>query len=189
MAEDVITLITRDHREMEKLFELLRLDRGQRPQNLGKLEAMFIAHSRAEEEKIYPAIAEEADEGEEVRHGAEEHHEAERLLMRLKECDPQSKEFDQRLQKFVEAVNHHVHEEEAEVLPALKQAVSDTRLRELGRVFNTLRAQEMQKFGEGSVQQIPKQRLHEEARELGIEGHSKMNKKELADAVEKARQS
>nr|WP_281388846.1 hemerythrin domain-containing protein [Nocardiopsis algeriensis] len=178
-------MITRDHREMEKLFERLKTERDHRPQLLKKVEAMFLAHNRAEEEKVYPTIAEEAGEKEEVHHGADEHHEAEEILDQLKQTDSQSKQFDQLLEKFVSAVKHHVEEEENEVLPALKEAVDASMLRQLGRAFDERRAEEMRKHEEGSMQQIPKQRLYDEAKELGIKGHSNMNKEELVDAIKK----
>ncbi|WP_190394278.1 hemerythrin domain-containing protein [Nocardiopsis quinghaiensis] len=187
MADDAITLITQDHRRMEELFDRLQSEPDQRPRLLDEIEAMLTAHSRAEEDEVYPATAEASGERAQVQHSTEEHHEAEELLRRLKDCDPNSGEFDERCREFVDAVKHHVDEEESEVLPALRDAVSEKRVQELGRAFSERREQEMRRFGVGPGQ-IPKQReLYEEAERLDIRDRSKMDKDELAEAVQKAR--
>ncbi|MCP3015577.1 hemerythrin domain-containing protein [Nocardiopsis dassonvillei] len=186
MAEDAVTLILKDHRTMEELFDRLQSEPDQRPRLLEEIEAILTAHSRAEEDEVYPAAAKAAGEGPDVRHGTEEHQEAEELLRKLKDCDPKSKEFDKRCKEFVDAVKHHVEEEESDVLPGLKEAVSQKRAEELGRAFWERREQELKRFGLGGG--VPKQReLYEEAKELDVENRSKMNKEELAEAVRKAR--
>ncbi len=186
MAEDAVTLILKDHRTMEELFDRLQSEPDQRPRLLEEIEAILTAHSRAEEDEVYPAAAEAAGEGPEVRHGTEEHQEAEELLRKLKDCDPKSREFDKRCKEFVDAVKHHVEEEESDVLPGLREAVSQKRAQELGRAFWERREQELKRFDVKG--RVPRQRdLYEEARELDIENRSKMNKAELAEAVQKAR--
>ncbi|WP_119729919.1 hemerythrin domain-containing protein [Thermomonospora amylolytica] len=209
---DVITLITKDHRAMEKLFDRLASDRGRRPELVREMSAMLIAHSRAEEERVYPAIAEEAGEKGEIEHSEEEHKEAEETLHRLEGIDPGGPDFDQCLEELVTAVKHHIEEEEGEILPALKKAVSRKRLDELGEAFEERRMQEMSKHGFG-VKKAPKttgktrggvrsavkggkggkaapagtkQELYKRAQELDISGRSKMTKDELAKAVQKA---
>lgn len=188
MARDAITLITQDHRKLEELFERLRTETDQRPRLLDEVEALLTSHSRAEEEKVYPVIVQELEPDEEIHHGVEEHHEAEELLERLRECDPAGGEFDGRLEEFVDVVRQHVQEEEEELLPALKQAVGQKRLEELGEGFAERREEEMQHFQVGA-ERIPKQReLYEEAERLDIKRRSQMNREELAEAIAQAKQ-
>lgn len=144
---DVITLITKDHREMEKLFARLEDRRSDRSALLHQVSAMLTAHSRAEEDGVYPAIAREAGEEGEIEHSQEEHHEAESLLQVLERTDPDSADFDSRLHEFIDAVKHHIEEEETEILPALKESVSRRRLNELGEVFDERRRRELSAFG------------------------------------------
>jgi hemerythrin superfamily protein len=89
MADDVVHLITRDHRALEALFEQLRSDKGSREEVLEQVAAMLVAHSRAEEEEVYPSLA-RAEPGmeREVHHGKEEHEQAERLLHELEATAP-----------------------------------------------------------------------------------------------------
>lgn len=201
MADDLITLVTTDHRELQRLFEMMRTDRSSRPLALPLAVAMLEAHSEAEEDRVYPAVAREAGEKEEAEHAAEEHHEAESLGKQLLEMDWDSEEFDQALQEWIGAVEHHMEEEENEILPALSQAVGPDRLRELGMEFATRRAKKLagqplkavdtggsgsggggQRGAEGET----RAELYEKARDLGVEGRSTMNKEELAEQVHKA---
>jgi hemerythrin superfamily protein len=102
--------------------------------------ARLSAHSWAEEERVYPAIvqADPPDRGE-VYHGVEEHHEAEQLLHKLEEADPQSPDFEAVLEEFIAAVKQHVEEEETKILPALAESVDRAKLDELGAAFEERR--------------------------------------------------
>ncbi|GAB2717325.1 hemerythrin domain-containing protein [Streptomyces bullii] len=140
MADDLITLVTTDHRELKRLFDMMQEDRSSRPLALPLAVAMLEAHSEAEEDRVYPAVAKEAGEKAEAEHAAEEHHQAEDLGKHLLEMNWESEEFDRALNEWVDAVLHHVEEEENEILPALSEAVDSDRLRELGLQFATRRA-------------------------------------------------
>lgn len=137
---DVVDLIMQDHREVERLFDQLARDRGSRATTTPVLITLLTAHSRAEESEVYPAARDEAHETDEVSHSQEEHLQADRLLAELAECDPESKAYDDTLAKVVEAVTHHVEEEESSVLPGLRDALSRARLVELGEAFLASRA-------------------------------------------------
>jgi hemerythrin superfamily protein len=168
VPQDAVALITRDHRELEQLFERLRNEPEHRAGLLNMVGPLLVAHSRAEEEHVYPKLAEaRPEEKGEVHHGKEEHEEAEKLLAALQQADPDSPEFTQRLEKFVDAVTHHVEEEENKILPALREAVSKDRLGELGYAFAERRAQvmaeEYARGGQGA------RRAKEIAREIGDE--------------------
>jgi hemerythrin superfamily protein len=203
MADDVVHLITRDHRALEAMFEKLRSDKASREDVLEDVAAVLVAHSRAEEDEVYPVLArrEPTMQGE-VHHGQEEHENAERLLHQLEATDPGSGEFDVLLEEFVDAIMHHVEEEENELLPTLEEAVSEAELEELGRRFAERRAQELADAGvdiqivdvdpetgeaplsgESSID-LTKSELYEKAKEQGVEGRSTMDKKQLADAVD-----
>lgn len=192
---DAITLIKNDHRLLEKLFDQLRAGRGDRQALLVEVAARLAAHSHAEEMKVYPALAQaEPDEHGEVEHGAEEHHEAEQMLHRLMAMRPDDAEFGPSLTQFVDAVLHHVREEEDELLPALQQAVDTTELEALGREFDEIRTKELEIAGissgqptaapdESTVDEMSRAQLYEQAKEAGVPGRSSMTKEELARAL------
>ncbi|GAA3137269.1 hypothetical protein GCM10010466_30150 [Planomonospora alba] len=206
MTLNVIEMITADHRDVESLFDRLRKEPENRPALVAELAAKFVAHSRGEEEVVYPEIV-KAMPGErgEVHHGAEEHHEAEAMLLRLLDADPGAAEFDTTLDELVQAVTHHVEEEESEILPALAEAVPARRLQELGRAFSARKALEIQhglpvagggkrssaggpsRGGKGAedVSELSKEELYRRAQEAEVPGRSSMTKEELAEALQK----
>ena len=138
MASDAVTLIMNDHRIMEQLHDRLRAGSGDRQQLLDEIAARLTAHSHAEELRVYPSLP-----SEEAQHGADEHHEAERMLHDLQRMGPDDEGFADRLDDFIAAVGHHVEEEETTILPALRDAVDAARLIELGAAFEQVRLEEL----------------------------------------------
>ncbi len=176
MSWDVVELITQDHREVERLFDELRTHPEKRALLVPVVSSLLIAHSRAEEAEVYPVARQEAGEQDEVAHSQEEHAEAEQLMERLAGLDPESDEFDTALEKLVEAVTHHVEEEESNVLPGLRERLDEGRRAELGRAFASARAQHLgDRPGDASRQELLAQ-----ARNAGVSGASSMSKDELA---------
>jgi hemerythrin superfamily protein len=194
MADDVITMIKSDHHELERIFGMLQHEKSSRPLMLPVAVALLTAHSRGEEDHVYPALAKEAGAKSEAEHGRHEHAEAEQLGRSLLSKDPQSTEFESELNEWISAVLHHAEEEENELLPALEKAVGASRLSELGMKFAARRAQELtgQHAGKGNGkasngQGMTKEQLLDEARKRGVKGRSSMSKAELAEAVGKSR--
>src|SRR4051794_18686068 len=114
---DVVDLIMQDHREVEQLFDRMKAEPDQRPMLVPVVSALLIAHSRAEEAEVYPVARDEAGIPDDVAHSQEEHAEAEQLLLRLKTLDHNSDDFHATLDELIDAVTHHVEEEESSVLP------------------------------------------------------------------------
>ena len=172
---DVVDLIMTDHREVERMFEQLRTTPEKRPGLLPVLTAVLAAHSRAEEAEVYPAAKDEAGKAEDVQHSQEEHLLADTILTKLSEADPSSTEFDSTLAELVEAVSHHIQEEEQKVLPGLRSGLDAGRLEELGEAFTRVRAEHL-----GALEiDLTKQELLQQAANAGIEGASGMSKAEL----------
>ncbi|MDR8410876.1 hemerythrin domain-containing protein [Nonomuraea sp. 3-1Str] len=194
MANNVITLITSDHREVEALFERLKKKQGDRRATVAELYALLTAHARAEEDRVYPGI--------DAHHGVEEHKEAEVLLDALKRADPDGAEFEEALDKLVESVNHHVQEEESTILPTLARRADARKLEELGAAFKQRRQEELtaltkaagtsngskggSKAGSKDGAEPTKAELYKEAQKADLPGRSQMDKEELEQALRKA---
>lgn len=176
---DVVDLIMADHREVERLFDILKNKPEQRVLALPTVSALLIAHSRAEETEVYPVAKAEADEEEEVAHSQHEHAEAEQILQRLGVSDPTTSDYGDLVQELIDAVKHHVEEEESEVLPGLRKQLTAARRQELGAAFATARAQHLgDRPGDATREELAGQ-----ARNLGVSGVSGMSKDELHEAV------
>jgi hemerythrin superfamily protein len=181
VGADVVDLIMSDHREVERLFEILKTRPDQRVTTLPVLSALLIAHSRAEESEVYPVARDEAGAGDEVAHSQEEHVEAEQLLEQLQATDPEAPEFEKALQQVVDAVTHHVEEEESKVLPAMRTGLQDARREELGQAFAASRAEHLGEMpGEAN-----KEALLQQAENVGMGGVGSMSKDELKEELQK----
>jgi hemerythrin superfamily protein len=181
MPESVIDLIMNDHRQVEQLFDQLMNDPAARPNLLPVLTTLLVAHSRAEEAEVYPASREEAGLTEEVEHSQEEHLQADQLLKKLAATAPDAAEFETVLNELVEAVTHHVEEEEAKVLPGLQRGLDEQRLAQLGEAFLAAREEHLGDQPE-DMRVID---LRQQAQNAGIEGTSGMTKQQLEQELAK----
>ncbi|WGY04219.1 hemerythrin domain-containing protein [Nocardioides sp. QY071] len=179
MSKDVVDLIMNDHRELEKLFDTLLNEPDKRAALVPVMTTLLTAHSRAEESEVYPA-ASEAGGADDVEHSQKEHLEADRLALALSETDPSSPDFPTALKKLVDAVSHHVEEEETTVLPGMREHLDEARRAELGEAFLAAREEHL---GEQPAD-ITKAELDQQAANAGISGASSMSKDELQQTLE-----
>ncbi|CAL9338384.1 hemerythrin domain-containing protein [Streptomyces sp. Tu 3180] len=156
-SADVVELILQDHRRMEDLFRTMRNVEADRAAALAEFADLLIAHARAEEEEVYPALRRYKNvDDDDVDHSVHEHREADEALLALLEVeDTASEEWQDKLEELVTAVNHHADEEERTLLNDARENVSDDRRAELGRAFEESRAQYL-KDGCGSVENVRK---------------------------------
>jgi hemerythrin superfamily protein len=175
---DVVDLIMQDHREFERMFADLRTH-PERRRTLGPVMATLLyAHERAEEAEVYPA-AREAGGAEDVEHSQKEHLAADQLAEQLGEADPDSAEFGELLDKLMDAVQHHLEEEEKTVLPHMRERMSAERLDELGRAFLAARAEHLG----GQQDDITRRDLQQQAENLDLSGSGSLSKDELSDRL------
>lgn len=178
---DVVDLIISDHRELQRLFDELRTDRDKRANLAPVMTNLLYAHSRAEEQEVYPA-ARDAGGEDDVEHSQREHLEADQLAEKLCGLDPLGDEFDDTLGQLIDAVTHHIGEEEESVLPHMRDRMKDQRLQELADRFLGARAQHL---GDQPTD-ITKQDLQQQAANIGenTQGSKEELKSELADEAE-----
>lgn len=179
MTKDVVDLILKDHRELERLFDTLLNEPDQRPGLVPIMSTLLFAHSRAEESEVYPA-AREAGGEEDVEHSQKEHLEADQLAAKVAATDPNSEEFAAVLKELVDAVTHHIEEEEETVLPGLRERIDDAGRNQLGETFLATRARHL---GD-QPDDITKDQLEQQAANIGVPGASAMTKSELSDKLE-----
>jgi hemerythrin superfamily protein len=156
-TQDVVELILQDHRRMEDLFRQMRSVEADREGALREFADLLIAHALAEEAKVYPALKRYKNiDDEEVEHGEHEHDEGNEALLELLEVEEVgSEEWDEKLEKLVEAVTHHADEEERTILNGARENVAMERREELGLAFTQERERRL-KAGCGSVDNVRK---------------------------------
>ncbi|HJQ07018.1 MAG TPA: hemerythrin domain-containing protein [Nocardioides sp.] len=165
---DVLDLITDDHRLFERMLAQLRDATADRDAVRAAFADVLIAHGEAEEDLVYPAIrnrAEDVDEGD-VEHGHEEHAEGNQALLallELKGTDTQA--FNDAVEELTKLVSHHIAEEELTIISPARTEVSDRVRRELGEKW-AARRNELIDAGCGSVENV--RRIVEAAKGAGV---------------------
>lgn len=178
MTADVVDLILKDHRELEKLFDTLLQEPDKRANLVPVMSTLLTAHSRAEESEVYPA-ARAAGVDEDVEHSQKEHLEADQLAKKVAETDPASDDFPAALKELVESVTHHLEEEEETVLPGMRERITKAQLKQLGEAFLAEREKHL---GE-QPGDITKAQLEQQAINAEIPGGSAQTKAELQETL------
>ena len=137
--QDVIDVLTHDHREVERMFAELESLHGQETEQArarrkdltDQVTIELVRHSVAEEADVYPAVKKKVSESE-AEHAKEEHAEAERTMKRLERLQPEDPDFEVELATLMREVREHVAEEEGEIFPHMRQIFSAEELVELG---------------------------------------------------------
>ena len=134
---NAISLLTADHKEVEKHFKDFEKAGDRAYATKGKLvdaivEALSV-HAVIEELVFYPAARRAATESTGmVLEALEEHHLVKVVLAELDRMEPTDERFDPKVTVLIENVRHHVKEEEQDLFPKIRAALSDEHLDELG---------------------------------------------------------
>lgn len=184
MSEQVelFRILTKQHQEVDGM--LLQLAREQdvetRKSLFPVLKQQLLAHAKAEEKTFYPALA-QAGEDDEAEHAEREHEDIEAALEKVEGLDFEDDGWDDALQELTEAVQHHVKEEEGDVFDTARESLDDEQLEQLAEEFREQRKTELEALGgtDDGYDELTKQELLEEARDLDLAGRSGMNKDEL----------
>jgi hemerythrin superfamily protein len=138
---DAISLILQDHREVDSLFgryESLTGDGDQKRDIVRQIIQDLSIHASIEEQFLYPTMRNNLPDGAKlVDEALEEHKEAKGILDTLAKMTPEESGYDDRVRSLIRDVRHHVQEEEGELLPKLRDAVSQERLDQLGEAMES----------------------------------------------------
>ena len=98
-------------------------------------------HTKAEERVVYPVFEDElSDEKDKVHEAEDEHEDACRLIGRIRNTEDEGHLTD-LMHELEQAIQHHVHEEETEMLPKAKRELPTEELDELGDKFEEAKEQ------------------------------------------------
>lgn len=128
---DAITLLTRQHRVVNGLFDRFEQARGSmREQLFLEIADNLAVHSAIEERLFYPAVRARQTE-EQLEEAFDEHLEIKKLLVdAMGSTDAPG--FDAMVAALAGAVRHHVGEEEGELFPQVEELLGADALGTLG---------------------------------------------------------
>jgi hemerythrin superfamily protein len=176
---DAFEIIMQEHRDVEQLFERFMATEDD-------VVAMTICreltmHTTLEEELIYPILRDvDADLAAEAE---KEHRQARQLIDRVELMSGGNGYLRSAVQELRQAVDHHVEEEEREVLPKLRRAVAGE-MAWLGQQWVERKSQ-LEPTGVIDLREKSKDELYERAKQLDVRGRSDMNKEQLVRALQR----
>jgi hemerythrin-like domain-containing protein len=120
---DPMTILKADHRDVKKLLTSLgdSEEGPEREKMAAEVQSALTLHMRIEEEILYPAVAEHVGEDDEEEAEIEHGLVREGLTKMLAMVDAPG--FGAVAEMLLGGIEHHVEEEETEILPALKEAL------------------------------------------------------------------
>jgi hemerythrin superfamily protein len=97
-----------------------------------------LVHDTVEKEFLYPTVRQRLETGGELAdHGTTEHDEVARTLVAVDKAEAGSDELTTALHTLIGLVRTHVGEEESQIFPALRTAMSTAELADLGETLAT----------------------------------------------------
>lgn len=129
--QDVVDVLREDHREVDSLIQRIwaETDPAARRDLADIMISELVGHSVAEEMFVYPAMLLHLPDGEQsVAHDIEEHKDLERTMKSLESAEPDGPHFEELLRHLETVLRDHVHDEEDEQFPALREHVPHSEL-------------------------------------------------------------
>src|SRR3954468_3683709 len=137
---NALIVLKQDHNNVEELFSRFEhLDAGDvmtKRHVADKIIEHLSIHAAVEEQVFYPAVRAASEEAEDVvLEGLEEHHVVKWTLSELEELAPTDERFAPKMRVLIESVRHHVEEEENELFPKVREALTNEQLEEMGQAI------------------------------------------------------
>jgi hemerythrin superfamily protein len=138
---NVIELLKKDHETVSGLFKSFEAAKeaesdSDKEQIVGQVCQELTAHAAVEEELFYPAVARQAGEDQKaedsVREANEEHALVKGLVAELEGMSASDEQYEAKMKVLKDVVEHHVEEEEGEMMPKAKKLLTSEQLEELG---------------------------------------------------------
>ena len=124
-------LLRQDHRKVKALFDKFEQGKAADAKRRFAMQSMneLEVHAQVEEEIFYPAVKKAIETSELVDEAKKEHQEAKSLISQLKETNRQDNgeggDFEAKFSELMQAIQHHVEEEEGEMFPQVEDSELD----------------------------------------------------------------
>ena len=124
---NAVQLIKQDHKKVANLFAKFQKTKGQEAKREVAEQAMveLEVHALVEESVFYPAVKNKLSDGVLIDEALKEHRAVKDLIEELKSMEVDDAEFSEKWSELVEDVQHHVAEEESELLPQAEESQLD----------------------------------------------------------------
>lgn len=129
---DIVQLILKDHKPLKARIKIMKdpdkHSLSQRQKAFKEFAPLLTAHAKSEEKSLYVAMKDEEELRVESFEGDTEHTIADSLVKEIKGIDEED-EWTAKVKVLAELVEHHIEEEEEEMLVEVKKEMeTETRL-------------------------------------------------------------
>jgi hypothetical protein len=145
-ARDAIEMLEADHRDLERLFksfEAAKANLEQKQDIVAQIAKALRVHAQIEEEIFYSEAKGRIGD-DEINEAIVEHGAAEMLLAEIEAMDVGEPFYDAKVKVLQEEIEHHVHEEEDETFPELRE--TDMDMAAIGEKMSRRQAQLIHEF-------------------------------------------
>jgi hemerythrin superfamily protein len=140
---DAVELLTDDHRAVEELFTRYEQagDDDERTRIAHEVVHELAVHGEIEELLFYPRLREALADGDSLAEEAiHEHVEIKQTLNDIDRMSAGDEGFDEKMRELMAEVRHHVEEEESDIFPKIRQALSQEDLDKMGSALEGAKA-------------------------------------------------
>lgn len=132
-------LIRMDHTKVNTLF--MQIQATEDPQKLqeyfGQIYKDLSAHSEAEEQIVYPAVRSYYPDTQDLYN---EQAEMKQMLEQIRSLNPSAPNFKDNIKRLMDAVMHHVRQEENEMFAKIRDNFSDEQQKQMATEFKTAKS-------------------------------------------------
>jgi hemerythrin-like domain-containing protein len=142
-SEDIIQLILQDHKPLKQLISVLKdsdVEFAQKEPAFKKFAPLLVCHAKPEEESLYMFMKGQDDLRSEGLEGDTEHMLADQLVEEIKRTEDEDT-WMAKAKVLAELVEHHIEEEESDLLPDFKKQSEAKERIEIGQMYKQLRSQ------------------------------------------------
>jgi hemerythrin superfamily protein len=171
---DIIDIIMEDHKMLKELIETLKdseTELEERQEAFDEFAPLLVTHAKPEEESLYEFMKRDDELRSEAFEGDVEHVLADQLLEEIQR-EEDSDMWSAKVKVLAELVEHHIEEEESELLPEFRKHSNPEERAMIAEQFIDLKTEMLL---EGSDDSKPEADIEadeaEEADESGIAAH------------------
>lgn len=149
---DIVNMILEDHKPLKQLIKILKDDEkelNERKAAYEEFAILLVTHAKPEEQSLYVAMKKDEELRAEAFEGDIEHGLADQLVEEIKRTEDDDM-WSARVKVLAELVEHHIEEEEEELLPDYKKNSEPAERMQLGQLFLKLKTQLLEQGGDDS---------------------------------------
>lgn len=140
---EITALILEDHKPLKKHIKVLKDEEqsfGRRRKAFLQFAPLLTIHAKSEEQALYSRMKESDELRMEGLEGDTEHHIADALVREIQGIEDED-EWTAKSKVLAELVEHHIEEEEKEMLKSVRKELDLTERKEIGKDYLKLKKQ------------------------------------------------